>query len=319
MKVVAALSFLLLGFCQAGVILNGTTSSEYDGMELAMNAGFFQGDIVLTDDQERAMFGPLFGAMDVQNDERNVRKDATYLWPDSTIPYMFTPGDFDSSDQALVNGWLAELSDVSCVKFVPRTNQRDYVRIFNGNGCFSSVGRVFNEQTLSLTKTLPYPNGHCMFRKTVVHEFLHAAGFWHEQSRLDRDQYLNVYLNNVETSMKHNFNKVNPVEAKTIGRYDYLSVMQYGSKSFSKNGKNTMTRKNGSTKLGQPFDGFVTKSDISKLKNLYKCGRTTPRPAGCRDSTGNEALCKQLAAIPNRCDGADMQQWCKKSCNVGCS
>ena len=29
----------------------------------------------------------------------------------------------------------------SCLKFVPRTNQRDYISFFQGDGCYAYVGR----------------------------------------------------------------------------------------------------------------------------------------------------------------------------------
>ena len=32
----------------------------------------------------------------------------------------------------------------------------------------------------------------CMYKSTVQHEFLHALGFFHEQSRPDRDKFLQV-------------------------------------------------------------------------------------------------------------------------------
>ncbi|CAG7730158.1 unnamed protein product, partial [Allacma fusca] len=40
----------------------------------------------------------------------------------------------------------------------------------------------------------------------AIHETLHALGFYHEQSREDRDDYVTINLNNVLPSDKHNFN-----------------------------------------------------------------------------------------------------------------
>ncbi|KAM7294421.1 putative metalloproteinase [Ixodes scapularis] len=57
--------------------------------------------------------------------------------------------------------------------------------------CYSAVGRMGNAQPLSL-------GDGCVFRGTIIHELLHAVGFYHEHSRSDRDQYINVFLQNVD-------------------------------------------------------------------------------------------------------------------------
>lgn len=63
---------------------------------------------------------------------------------------------------------------------------------------------------------------------TVSHEIGHALGFNHEQSRPDRDEYVTVNFDNIQTSFRNNFDKRTTTDAMTNVPYDYSSAMHYG-------------------------------------------------------------------------------------------
>lgn len=58
--------------------------------------------------------------------------------------------------------------------------------------CYSFVGRQGSVQTVSLAR-----NG-CLYHSTVQHELLHALGFNHEQTRSDRDSYIQIIWDNIQ-------------------------------------------------------------------------------------------------------------------------
>ena len=72
----------------------------------------------------------------------------------------------------------------------------------------------------------------CWSEDTVVHEFIHAFGFHHEQVRPDRDNYVEIIYENIPEDKTHNFNLF--TGSRTYGvEYDGFSVMHYSSTAFS--------------------------------------------------------------------------------------
>ncbi|KTG40559.1 hypothetical protein cypCar_00043056 [Cyprinus carpio] len=94
--------------------------------------------------------------------------------------------------------------------------------------CYSMVGnRRMGKQNLSI-------GAGCDSLGTVEHELLHALGFWHEQSRSDRDDYVTIMWDRIKEGHEHNFNLHNETESSSLGvPYDYGSVMHYSKKAFS--------------------------------------------------------------------------------------
>ena len=58
---------------------------------------------------------------------------------------------------------IQELEAETCLKFVKRSNERDYIDFFVGSGCYSEVGRKGGKQEISLGNS-------CWYSHTVVHE-----------------------------------------------------------------------------------------------------------------------------------------------------
>ncbi|XP_057292663.1 zinc metalloproteinase nas-15-like [Hydractinia symbiolongicarpus] len=159
-------------------------------------------------------------------------------------------------------------SNFSCIDFVYKTDADDkYIEFYKGDGCHANVKMYDNGKEISL-------GAGCGSAKTIAHELYHALGFYHEQSRPDRDNYLTIKLQNVKAGKEHNFDR--QLTTDTHGYdYDRKSIMHYGKYSFSKNLLPTIVWTANTLKtLG---GNKLTKGDIGKLNTLYDCPATFQR------------------------------------------
>ena len=76
--------------------------------------------------------------------------------------------------------------------------KKNYIKFINGDGNYSSVGMRGGEQILSISK---YNSN----KGTALHEIGHALGLIHEQQRRDRDEYININWDNIQSDKKSNF------------------------------------------------------------------------------------------------------------------
>ena len=60
-------------------------------------------------------------------------------------------------------------------------------------------------------------------------------GFWHEQARPDRDEYISIDWNNIRDGKESNFSKQSSKIDSLGAPYDYKSVMHYNAKALTSN------------------------------------------------------------------------------------
>ncbi|KAK7861945.1 hypothetical protein R5R35_006316 [Gryllus longicercus] len=216
----------------------------------------YQGDIIRPSDLQRG-------------DSRNAVKIESHLWPGGVIPYVLH-SNYTGDRKKMMMAAMRGLEKETCIKFVPWSGQQDYVlmRTVPGDGCYAMVGRY---KDLGQPHPLNLESGCFRGPGAIQHELLHVIGLYHEQSRPDRDDYVNVLWNNIPKKFWPDFSKANPSEVSTYGvAYGYDSIMHYPKTAFSKNGKPTIVaKKDPSKELGQRKK--PTKGDILKVRKMYKC------------------------------------------------
>ncbi|PIO66524.1 astacin, partial [Teladorsagia circumcincta] len=208
------------------VVRNEASSKLYfDGTEATVNRliwpEVFENDIILTLPQAEALLKEAAGG----RNKRQASPSPYSFWPNQTISYEFAYND--ASFQNLIRSAIRHIEHNTCIRFKENGGDRDGLRYFRGNGCWSNVGRTGGRQLISIGYG-------CDALGIVAHETLHALGLWHEQSRDDRDQFIRVNFARIIRGTEGNFEKRTPLTSDNMGQpYDLGSVMHYGAKAFT--------------------------------------------------------------------------------------
>ncbi|KAM6217530.1 meprin A subunit beta [Rhynchocyon petersi] len=249
--------------------------------------------------------------------ERNSIIGDNYRWP-HTIPYVLENSLEMNAKGEILNAF-ERYRLKTCIDFKPWAGEPNYISVFKGSGCWSSVGnRHTKKQQLSI-------GANCDRIATIQHEFLHALGFWHEQSRSDRDDYVSIIWERIQSGKEHNFNTYTDQESDSLNvPYDYNSVMHYSKTAFQNGTEPTIVTRipEFMDVIGQRMD--FSDYDILKLNRLYNCSSSLSFMDACDfeqenvcgmiQSSEDNADWKRVSEVPSgpQTDHSNMGQ-CKGS------
>jgi len=148
---------------------------------------------------------------------------ADNLWPDGVVLYEFDD-NVSTERRSLMRAAMAEWEAVANVEFRTKDwNDVYYIHIQNSTENSSPVGRQLFSHDVNIFNW--------DYRFIMAHELGHTLGFWHEQSRSDRNSYVTINKANIPDDEEHNFERHD--EASHYGPYDFDSVMHYDACAFS--------------------------------------------------------------------------------------
>lgn len=270
----------------------------------------FEGDIILDPDQR----------IRIEQGNNPMAATAGAIWP-AWVPYEIEDS-LKQKKPAVLKG-LQEAFDHykehTCIRFKQRTWERQYI-LFTGDGgvCSSHIG-----PNVGGVRKVTLGGGGCHHRDVIVHELMHALGFWHEQSRPDRDNYIDIIWDNIPQNGRVNFKKYSRGKVDSLGvPYDLRSIMHYTQDAWTGN-KNLLSIKTKDPSLQYLLQGGrrpgLSDLDIKQLNLLYKCDGSKAKPPPteppCSDyySHCNRYVnrCKQSGAL-----GEWLRKDCQKTCNT---
>lgn len=233
----------------------------------------YQGDIILSPDMvTKEEVKLVYQKGEVVPANKSVGRTSG-RWPNNTVYYSIESG---LSNKTRVYDAIKHWEANTNLKFVERTSQSNYIYFVTGSGCSSHVGMTGGRQNITLSTACSTGN--------TIHEIGHAIGLWHEQSRVDRDSYITIHYDNIQSGREFNFHTYAAQGMdgdEFTNSLDFQSIMMYGPYSFSNNGKPTITTKSGSTYSVQR--SALSTGDKTGINNMYPyssggSGNTTVEP-----------------------------------------
>eukprot|EP00112_Aurelia_sp_Birch-Aquarium-sp1_P004353 Seg1491.8 transcript_id=Seg1491.8/GoldUCD/mRNA.D3Y31 product="Zinc metalloproteinase nas-4" protein_id=Seg1491.8/GoldUCD/D3Y31 len=248
-----------------------TEQEEDEEEDAELNPDLFEGDLKLSKEDIDQLKGNTISKKDTV-------AAANRRWPGARVPYTTDRSFNDRKRMKLLNDAIKQFNQKTCVRFVKKKpTDKNFIIFSNRKGCYSTgVGK----KVRPVSQTISIGRG-CTWIGTVIHEMLHAIGFFHEHTRLDRDQYITINWQNIQKRRESQFQKYNHGEGDYLGEpYDYDSVMHYPRTGFgiTVNGAKLPTivpKDKPFRKIGQR-KGF-SPIDLRQVNKMYKCTKFTSK------------------------------------------
>ncbi|PIK56728.1 putative zinc metalloproteinase nas-13-like [Apostichopus japonicus] len=239
---------------------------------------------------------------------QNAVRNRNVRWPGGVVPY-FIDRSFDAGARqrilAAITVTTNNLYSVYSLEWTKRLRSHR-----------TKTGLLFGGWSKRRTPRI-VGWGACNFhRGTIMHELMHAVGFQHEQTRTDRDQFVTVYYQNIQSGLEYNFVRYNQDTIDHLQtRYDYYSIMHYPMNAFSRNGRPTIVPRQAGVSIGNRNDFSAT--DILKINRYYGCEDTT-ETEGDETNPDCEETHPNCSAWAARGECSRNPAWMLPNCPVSC-
>lgn len=183
-------------------------------------------------------------------------------WPEGIVPYVVDPA-LSLAQQRTYRDALRDFELAANVQFIPRTTETQYV-FFKYNPVGPNAVSGSNPQIVEIN---------LLTRGQVCHEMAHSFGLLHEQTRSDRDGFVNVLSANISAGNAHWFD-IDPA-GMAHGAYDFESVLHFGRDLFSVSPGvlDTLQARPGFERFQPRMSGLtLSPGDRAVMRHLYGTG-----------------------------------------------
>lgn len=199
-------------------------------------------------------------------------------WPKSDDGFVYVPYQIDdyfiSSETIRIFLEAGEqFRNKTCIRFRPKKyDDPQFVWLIDGyyygTGCSAHVGM----RPPGTNQMISLDHRGCITIGIAIHECMHVIGFYHTMSRLDRDKYMTIHWNNIQSGRESQFYQHQYGDASVFGKkLDLNSVMMYPWNAFSiDRSQHTITKNDNPDAEFQPGATW-TDNDIEEINRMYEC------------------------------------------------